>query len=427
MAFTLVELIVVITILAILATVAFVSFQGYTQDSRDTVRINNLSLIDRWLNIQLSQWNKLPKPHNSIDIYLSGSLYGYQWDFTPQVWATFWITDDIIDPVDKQYFSYSTNAQFSQYSVSSELESSSYAHNNIFTNIYAQEDNIKVVWWDIWIIYKQDQPIHRDSVIQTNWNVDISEVTEVISSYFLNNSQITDTGEKLSQIYNVKLLDQDLLSQDTNGIAYFDFTESINDKFQNYTIENTSNIALTQDGNKNVLQCSATYPMQIWVGQNLLWWRNEFAVFVKYKVERWDNNSYNIIYASQSSTGEYNFKAQHNFTDLDNPTLQISTQDLDNWDVMWGSNYVIPISYGKYHSFLFTSKNGEWSIIFDGKKVESGTTQWNIKNHSSSTGMWLCWRFNGSYALNWLIEKYYLSKSWVNHQWAMALYNLLNQ
>jgi len=42
-AFTLVELIIVITILAILATIAFVSFQNYVKDSRDAVRVSDLT------------------------------------------------------------------------------------------------------------------------------------------------------------------------------------------------------------------------------------------------------------------------------------------------------------------------------------------------------------------------------------------------
>ena len=43
-AFTLVELIVVITILAILWTIAFISLQWYSRDSRDSVRISDMSV-----------------------------------------------------------------------------------------------------------------------------------------------------------------------------------------------------------------------------------------------------------------------------------------------------------------------------------------------------------------------------------------------
>ena len=50
-AFTLVELIVVITILAILWTIAFISLQWYSRDSRDSVRISDMSSIKTTLEL----------------------------------------------------------------------------------------------------------------------------------------------------------------------------------------------------------------------------------------------------------------------------------------------------------------------------------------------------------------------------------------
>jgi len=58
--FTLVELIVVITILAVLATVAFISFQGYTTQSRDTVRLTDMKSITQALHLQVTQNKDLP-------------------------------------------------------------------------------------------------------------------------------------------------------------------------------------------------------------------------------------------------------------------------------------------------------------------------------------------------------------------------------
>jgi prepilin-type N-terminal cleavage/methylation domain-containing protein len=43
--FTLVELIVVITILAILGTIGFISLQGYSANSRDAKRTNDLRAL----------------------------------------------------------------------------------------------------------------------------------------------------------------------------------------------------------------------------------------------------------------------------------------------------------------------------------------------------------------------------------------------
>lgn len=54
-AFTLVELIIVITILAILATIGFVSFQGYTSDSRNSKRLNDISGLQSKLEVTVAK------------------------------------------------------------------------------------------------------------------------------------------------------------------------------------------------------------------------------------------------------------------------------------------------------------------------------------------------------------------------------------
>jgi len=54
-AFTLVELIVVITILAVLATVAFISLQGYSQSSRDAVRLADITNIEKGISFHITK------------------------------------------------------------------------------------------------------------------------------------------------------------------------------------------------------------------------------------------------------------------------------------------------------------------------------------------------------------------------------------
>ena len=50
--FTLVELIVVITILAILATIGFISLQGYSANTRDTKRTNDLRALTTAIGVK---------------------------------------------------------------------------------------------------------------------------------------------------------------------------------------------------------------------------------------------------------------------------------------------------------------------------------------------------------------------------------------
>jgi prepilin-type N-terminal cleavage/methylation domain-containing protein len=54
-ALTLVELIVVLIVLAILSTILFFSIQSRFRDARDSVRIVDISNIDKQLQIALSQ------------------------------------------------------------------------------------------------------------------------------------------------------------------------------------------------------------------------------------------------------------------------------------------------------------------------------------------------------------------------------------
>ena len=77
--FTLVELIIVITILAILSTVAFVSFQWYIKKSQDSVRLESLSSISKWLEVFEAVNSKFPIPDNKIDIKSWTEIISYQW------------------------------------------------------------------------------------------------------------------------------------------------------------------------------------------------------------------------------------------------------------------------------------------------------------------------------------------------------------
>ena len=131
-AFTLVELIVVITILAILWTIAFISVQSYSANARDSVRIANLTNMDKWLAIiQAKDWT-LPLPEWSVTtITSSWSHILTQWEFTQsmaeKILKMSW---DITDPVDSSHPIYTTSSDKKYYQVALFLEAENLAYNN---------------------------------------------------------------------------------------------------------------------------------------------------------------------------------------------------------------------------------------------------------------------------------------------------------
>ena len=90
-AFTLVELIVVITILAILWTIAFISFQWYTRSSRDSVRINDLKLIEKNLSLYKVQTWEYPEPSDPDQV---------EYDLK-EVWTQWTVWQSVITNLDK--------------------------------------------------------------------------------------------------------------------------------------------------------------------------------------------------------------------------------------------------------------------------------------------------------------------------------------
>ncbi len=160
-AFTLVELIVVITILAILSTTWFVSFQWYTSSARDSVRISDLTNIQKWLELyQVKVW-KYPVPdNNKITLLASWTIIWYQWYLWSNVQKNINLWWDIKDTLDKIYYTYSTNDTFSKYQILWFFEGSQNITTN-FKNIsitekaYASDfsERFPVVKWErLWIL-----------------------------------------------------------------------------------------------------------------------------------------------------------------------------------------------------------------------------------------------------------------------------------
>jgi prepilin-type N-terminal cleavage/methylation domain-containing protein len=124
--FTLVELIVVITILAILGTIGFVSIQGYSSSARESGRLSDLTNLEKLLEIKLTLNSYIPPPDaSSITLYASGAIIGYQGYAGANVLSGIGMSSNTLDPLDKKYYTYSTNASRTKYQLLGLMENNS--------------------------------------------------------------------------------------------------------------------------------------------------------------------------------------------------------------------------------------------------------------------------------------------------------------
>lgn len=145
-AFTLVELLVVIIILTILATIGFVSLSGYTQNTRDSVRLSDLSSATKQLIIYQTKNNSLPIPQdvknvifsdgvNTKNISAQGSFGIFQSNFV-------WISE-IKDPSTQEYYSYWITNNGNAFQLSATLEQKRLS---AFHQAYVDTPEARVVW-----------------------------------------------------------------------------------------------------------------------------------------------------------------------------------------------------------------------------------------------------------------------------------------
>ena len=139
-AFTLVELIVVITILAILSTIWFISFQGYTSQSRDSVRVSDMKIVEKALVLNNVTSGNYPVPGN-IDASVT---HWKQWEVSKEVLARLqWISQVPVDPLTKTPMKYATTHDSKQFQLKYDLEAISQWK---ISQIYARNIAHKITW-----------------------------------------------------------------------------------------------------------------------------------------------------------------------------------------------------------------------------------------------------------------------------------------
>jgi len=164
-AFTLIELIIVITILAILATIAFMSFQGYMKQSRDAVRVSDLTSASKGLTIFFTKSWMYPETESGVLISKSGNPIGYQWHLWENAVRSIKMNTVPIDPVDLTKYTYSTNETKTKYQLMAYTESSNLI--SFVSQSYAIDYSVrwvKMVWDELGVILNTDNSFPTESI-----------------------------------------------------------------------------------------------------------------------------------------------------------------------------------------------------------------------------------------------------------------------
>ncbi|EKE27656.1 MAG: hypothetical protein ACD_3C00179G0004 [uncultured bacterium (gcode 4)] len=180
-AFTLVELIVVIIILAILATIAFLSFMNQSSSARDSTRLSDLNNITRWIWIFQVWSSKFPMPDRNVKIFSSTwTMIWYQWEAWQSVLNIAKMSDwGWKDPLDKRYYTYSTNQAQSKYQIMSFLENRTYVTYNPFSWIdyieaFEYADRYPFEKWDqMWIVLSASW--------SSSWSITYTPIQDITS------------------------------------------------------------------------------------------------------------------------------------------------------------------------------------------------------------------------------------------------------
>ena len=145
--FTLIELIVVIAILATLATIAALTISNKVASSKDAVRITNIKLISKALNLQYVDKWYYPMPDDAK------SITSPEWATVYYYW-TFWenaakqvetINEAPKDPETNQYFAYAVTPDYKSFQVATNLDKLDLWFHFIPV-AYAAKKFVKVIW-----------------------------------------------------------------------------------------------------------------------------------------------------------------------------------------------------------------------------------------------------------------------------------------
>jgi hypothetical protein len=193
--FTLVELIITITILVILSTIWYVSYSWYISQSRDSVRVSEVSIIKSAMEAYRMKWS-IPIPNDKITVYASWEIIWYQWYVGENILNMIWSEEWWKDPLDWEYFTYFLNLKQRKIGILALLE------NSINETSLVDQERFPVSYWDkVWVILDKDyNPIQKNIQLLTT-GLDIQTTTESYNVYFSDKQNISGTWDLLQVLY----------------------------------------------------------------------------------------------------------------------------------------------------------------------------------------------------------------------------------
>ena len=194
--FTLVELVIVITILAILATIAFISFQSYTKNARDSVRLESIKNIEKWLDIFNIKSQTYPTPDEwYILTWSSSSNYIVQWVVWDSVSKQNWLTNGAKDPLSWEKYVYSILSNKKNYQIWGMRENK---NTSFLNNVYADNSSVIIEWNYSFNPTLPSLILVKDSVNTSSWIFD-SNVCFIVdnweNNFSSNNSNCTKKSD----------------------------------------------------------------------------------------------------------------------------------------------------------------------------------------------------------------------------------------
>ena len=195
-AFTLVELIVVIAILAILWTIATITLFGYTQWSRDTARLNDLSEIPKVLELyKIENW-EFPSPSWWVKIEYTWTEVWTQWIFWEDIIKKLrdLSSSEFTDPLTEKEYTYSRLNTWKEFELASIMETDDYVQKfNLIDQSYAWDKEAKVIikWNYNWQVASVKQ-----------WNTTYILAVPTIISWDISLTDIEDQVAQKKLIYN---------------------------------------------------------------------------------------------------------------------------------------------------------------------------------------------------------------------------------
>lgn len=220
--FTLVELIVVITILAILATIWFISLQWYSIDTRNSSRLTDVKVVQKWLELTLLKTWVIPIPDQErIEIISNWEVIWYQWYFWTEARKNLTISNTPIDPLDKTYYTYTTNVALTGYQLLVFLETG-WQTNLWLKEVHAWEIDystrkLKSFWNQLWtLLFTTWSDVNRPmqeaynasnftsiDVKTFTWTLSNGQIVWSIKAVINNIESLTWTWAELSRLKNI--------------------------------------------------------------------------------------------------------------------------------------------------------------------------------------------------------------------------------